>query len=315
MKQGTMLQKIKNYIDYKRNLGYILRDDYTLIGFGKYADTYAPGQPLTIKLALHWATLPKSRKKNYHAQRLSMLRSFSKYLVIHDPRTQLIPPSILGPVVCRTTPYIYSPDEIIKLVKTNVYAESDSLSNSTFSTVVGLLACTGMRIGEILSLKRKNIDWEQKTIVVRWSKRLPMRLIPVASSTMSRLREYERLRASFFPNTVDDHFFLTSNGRNLTYRAFYPKWKRLLELTGVGDKSSIVPQIHDLRHTFACNHLLQAYKNKANIDVAVHSLSVYLGHSTIREVYWYLTGIPSLLQLCGELFENDVTNYNAGKLK
>lgn len=311
MKHGTMLQNAKNYIDYRRRLGYVFSDDDVLIDFAKFADAYEPGQPLTIKLALQWATLPKS-KKNYHARRLSMLRSFSKYLVVRDSRTQLIPSNILGPNSYRISPYIYSQNEIVKLVETEVYAKFNSFSNSVFSTVIGLLACTGMRIGEALSLKRENIDWNRRTIIVRWSKRLPMRLIPIAPSTISKLKKYEQERDSYFQGTKSDHFFLTSKGCALTYRAIYPKWKRLLELTGVGSQGPQIPRIHDLRHTFACNHLLRAYKKKTNIDVAVHSLSVYLGHSTIREVYWYLTGIPSLLQLCGEQFENDMINYRTG---
>ena len=72
-------------------------------------------------------------------------------------------------------------------------------------------------------------------------------------------------------------------------------FKQLRERIGLKNASGRNPCLHDLRHTFACNHLLRAYRENRNIDNAVHELSIYLGHATLASTYWYLSGVPALL--------------------
>ena len=63
------------------------------------------------------------------------------------------------------------------------------------------------------------------------------------------------------------------------------------------------PRIHDLRHTFACRCLLRWYADGADLDHVVPALSTYLGHAKVSDTYWYLTGIPELLDLAASRFE------------
>ena len=63
------------------------------------------------------------------------------------------------------------------------------------------------------------------------------------------------------------------------------------------------PRIHDLRHTFACRRLLRWYAEGVDLDHAVAALSTYLGHAKVSDTYWYLTGIPELLDLAAGRFE------------
>jgi len=168
----SMLKKANEYIKYKRSLGYIFGTEAWMIqSFGQYADAIARGKPLTVKLALQWAVLPNG-KKCYHAKRLDALRPFAKFLIVDDSKTELIPTGILGPSKSRAAPYIFSGEEIRQLMSVKAYTRSKLLNNFTFSTFIGLLACTGLRVGEALSLQRKNIDWEQKIITVKWSKKI-----------------------------------------------------------------------------------------------------------------------------------------------
>lgn len=83
-------------------------------------------------------------------------------------------------------------------------------------------------------------------------------------------------------------------------------WQQLIRKTGIGIDGVNPPRMYDLRHTFACNYLLQSYKNQVDIDAAIHTLSVYLGHATIRETYWYLSGVPELMELSSGRVENFV---------
>jgi len=305
MKQ-SMLENAKTYIKHKRNLGYVFGTDaWMLRSFGQYADTIARGRPLTVKLALRWATLPNG-KKCYHAKRLDALRPFAKFLIVSDSRTELIPTRILGPSFSRTTPYIFSKEEILQLMTVKAYTRTILINNFTFTTVIGLLASTGLRVGEALSLHRKNIDWEQKTIIVKWSKRLPMRLVPLDQTVIDALHQYDQCRSCLFPNTTEETFFLSPEGKANPYQNFQYAWQCLIGKTGIGKGRKHPPRMYDLRHTFACNYLLQSYKNNVNIDAATHTLSVYLGHATVRETYWYLSDVPELMEICSGRFENFV---------
>lgn len=299
----SMYAKACDYIEYRKGLGYLYRmESYMLRSFGKYADIHAPGKPLRIKTAIEWASLPNGAR-TYHAKRLSALRPFARHLLISDPRTEVIPVNVFGPSSSRAEAYIYSSDEIRRLMDEKPYCKPRAIENDTFSVVIGLLACTGLRIGEALMLKREDIDWEQKIITVLWSKKLPVRFVPVDETTMIRLREYEKIRDKAFPKSTCSTFFVNFEGKRWNYRTFSEHWGQLVEKTNVGQKHATRPRLHDLRHTFACNFLLHAYKRKMDMDVAIHLLSVYLGHSHIRDTYWYLSGIPDLMRLCCNRFE------------
>jgi len=188
-----MYKKACDYIEYRQGLGYLYRmESYMLRSFGKYADVHAPGQPLRIKTAIEWASLPQG-DKSYHAKRLSALRPFAKHLLVNDPKTEIIPVNVFGSSSSRAEVYIYSADDIRRLMNAKPYIRPRSIENNTFSVIIGLLACTGLRIGEVLTLKQNDIDWKQKIISVLWSKKLPVRFVPVDEMTINKLYTYGHL--------------------------------------------------------------------------------------------------------------------------
>ena len=301
-----MYDKATEYICFKRNLGYVYRTEaWMLQSFGRYADTIAKGKPLSVKLALQWACIPNGTK-SYHAKRLDVLRPFAKFLIVNDARTELIPTGILGPSCSRTTPYIFSNEEIQQLMTVNAFTRSCKLNNFTIQTFLGLLASCGLRVGEALSLQRKDINWQDKTITVRWSKKLPMRLVPISNSVIEALNRYDQCRTSVFSKSEDSIFFYYFKEKASPYAQVKYAWQRLLKKTGIGKGHKSPPRMYDLRHTFACNCLLQAYKSKKDIDAIVHTLSVYLGHATVKETYWYLSGIPELMAICSNRVEQTI---------
>jgi len=308
MKRKTMLEIVSEYIRYKHDMGFgYRREFFDLRSFAKFADEYALGKPLTIKLAIQWATISQAGIQR-HVSRIATLRPFAKYLCTIDPRTELIPGKILGPRPTRPEPYIFSNTEIVSLMETEVYPDRERWNN-TFSTIVGLLACTGMRIGEALALQCRDIDWNQKTVIVRNSKQLPMRLIPLDPSTMIQLLQFSRRWHGKQTKMGDVPFFASHNGGFILYPTFLYAWQRVLAKVGIIKKHhGKNPRLHDLRHTFACNQLLRAYKEKRNIEATINMLSIYIGHKSVIDTYWYLTGIPALLELSGRRFEEHIKN-------
>jgi len=188
---------------------------------------------------------------------------------------------------------------------TKCYTLQEKISERSIKTVIGLLICTGMRIGEVLALKKCDIDWKNGVILVRNSKRRTVRSVPIDQSTHEALRSYEHFRDSHYPKVKNERFFFLDDGKTILYKVFWKHWRALWrKIKGKkGEFAKKCPRIHDLRHTFACNHLLDAYKNKKNIDHELHLLSVYLGHVKVASTYWYLSATPELLEHVSKSFE------------
>ncbi|MCE3018597.1 MAG: tyrosine-type recombinase/integrase [Pirellula sp.] len=304
IRTSTMTSSVDQYIEYRRSLGYHIKTDaYLLRSFGQYADQVASGKPLTTQLALQWATLPNNCKRVYHAKRLDAVRSLSRYLAVFDARTEIPMAGLLGRSFERVSPHIYTPREVSALIQVSLtYQPSlrrDPSTGQRNATVIGTLACTGMRIGEVLSMTDEDVDLKCGVITVNQSKNLPMRLVPISDSAVEQLQRYRRARDKRYGFTKPTEPFIRSpRGGCLTYSTMKWSFAKLCERADLRAASNRRPRLHDFRHTFACNHLLRAYRENRNIDNAVHELSVYLGHATLASTYWYLTAVPALMEQC-----------------
>ncbi len=303
---SAMMKKVEQYLGHKRSLGYKMKTGaIQLRSFARYADLHAPAGPLTVDLALRWATSPKGTQRTYHTLRLGIVRNFARYLVVFKPRTEIPPQHLLGPTGMRVPPYIYTRREIAALIR-DVLTHQPSLRCDPYigprnATIVGLLACTGMRIGEVLALKDGDVDLNQNVLTVHQSKNLPTRLVPISDSASRHLQQYRKVRDQRFGNSDDSRAFIRSlRGGHVLHRSIWCAFRRSRKRLGLGNATRRKPRLHDLRHTFACNHLLRAYRENRNIDNAVHDLSIYLGHVDLAATYWYLSAVPALLTLCSK---------------
>jgi integrase len=316
---SSMMTNVERYLTHRRSLGYRSKTNgYLLRTFAQFADVHAVGEPLTIDLALRWATAPEGTRRVYHANRLDALRTFARYLAVFEPRTEIPPQRLLGPSFLRVPPHIYTPQEIAALIHESLtYQPSlrrDPLTGLRNATIIGLLACTGLRIGEALALKNSDVDLDQGLITVRQSKNLRMRLVPITDCAASHLRRYREARDQRFGRSGDSEAFIRSpRGGHLGYKSVLGAFQRLRRRAGLEGTFGRNPRLHDLRHTFACNHLLRAYRENRNIDNAVHELSIYLGHATLACTYWYLSGVPALLEQSTKRFEAHGLQHRKGK--
>src|SRR5205823_8038222 len=112
------------------------------------------------------------------------------------------------------------------------------------------------------------------------------------------LHAYADLRDRLRPVPRTDAFFVTVRGSRVGHSTAEGTFLRLRErLPWPPGDGGRAPRVHDLRHTFACRRLLLWYAQGVDIDRAVHALSTYLGHTCVRDTYWYLTAVPELLAL------------------
>jgi integrase len=301
----SLRKAVKDYLTMRRSLGFKLRDmGYNLRHFVSFMEQQR-ASIITTELALRWAQQPRDVQPAQWAARLSFVRSFARYWSATDPRTEIPPTGLLPYRTKRATPYIYSNDEIQQILKAaRNLPPSTGLRPWTYYSLFGLMAVTGMRIGEIIRLDHADVDLKQGLLTVRLTKFSKSRLIPVHPSTVKKLKLYLHRRDELYPQHLTARFFLSNQGTPLTdcmVRWTFVKLSRQIGLRKVGD--SFGPRLHDLRHRFAVTTLLHWYRTGLDVEQCLPVLSTYLGHAHVTDTYWYLSAIPELLALTKDRLE------------
>jgi integrase len=251
---------------------------------------------ITTKLAMEWATLPPDRHASW-TLRLTDVRGFARHIASIDPKTQVPPVGIL-PGLKRAKPYIYSNAEINALLAAALsLPPSEALRPWTFHCLFGLIAVTGMRVSEAIGLQRNDVDLDAGMLTIRLTKFGKSRFVPVHPTTCAVLRNYAQRRDAHLPTCRDPHFFVAERGGALFYQGVHRVFLQLSREIGLrrpGDHTG--PRVHDFRHRFAICTLLGWYRDGIDIARMLPSLSTYLGHSCVRDTYWYLSACPELMQ-------------------
>ncbi|CCM64793.1 MULTISPECIES: tyrosine-type recombinase/integrase [Candidatus Microthrix] len=286
------------YLELRRSFGHDLAEAHRLLPrFVAYLDSV--GEPtVTVAAALSWAQAPDvSPTSTVWPRRMRVARGFARHMAALDGRTEVPPPGLIPNHHQRwRQPFIYSPENIAALM-----AEARQgrfpLPAATRETVIGLLAATGMRIGEVIRLNRDDIAWDEGVLTINATKFGKSRNIPLLGSTTVALANYADIRDRLCLEASSSSFFVSMRGTRLLYQPFQQAFRRICDISGVGAGSSIRPRIHDVRHTFAVRTLLRWYREGADVEALLPTLSVYLGHNDPRSTYWYLSAAPELLAL------------------
>jgi len=219
-----------------------------------------------------------------------------------DPDSEVPSTHLLPARRPRVAPYIYSPADITALMSATETLKPP-FHATTFKTVIGLIATTGLRVGEVLALDRQDVDLADGALHVR-ARQHKQREVPLHETTTVALREYARLRDQRWPNPVTSAFFLNTRGGRLTGISIYKSFPVLIREAGLEGKGMRVrPRPHDLRHTFAVRTLLDWYRSGENVDRRMPELSTVLGHSDPTSSYWYLEAVPELMALISARLE------------
>lgn len=305
----TLQKTVQDYLSIRRTLGYRLeREGCLLPDFASFLKAHR-AEFITKELALEWATLSANASPQSWAKRLTMVRGLANYVYPFDPRTEIPPYDLLTCSRHRLTPYIYSTDEIRKLIA-ECHSLHCSLTPHTYSTLIGLLAVTGMRLGEAINLDRADIDWQQALITIRSGKFGKSREVPVHETTIQALRAYAQVRDKLFrhPNNQRS-FFISQSGQRLFPQNVWRTFNKLRFRADITRSGLPKPRIHDLRHTFAVRTLLQWYQEGVDVERRIAVLSTYLGHVSPRSTYWYLTGTPELMAAAAKRLETSVGGH------
>ena len=167
----------------------------------------------------------------------------------------------------------------------------------TLSTIVGLLASTGLRSGEALRLNRPDVDLADGVLHIRKTKFRKDRLVPVHSSTLTALRDYACQRDIAFPKPKTLAFFMSTRGNRLSKPGLYDGFKQACALAGINTHAAKPLRLHDLRHRFAVTRLAEWHRQKVDVQSRLPLLAAYLGHVRYSDTGYYITATPELLGL------------------
>jgi integrase/recombinase XerD len=264
-------------------------------------------RPIGAALALDWVTLGADAvhpHRDHH--RVRAVRAFLYLVRAFEPDTE-IPPNIFPTPGHRRRPYVLSDDEIRRLMQApHALRCFDALRPPTLVTLMGLLASTGVRIGEALRLDLEDarLDADPPHLLILKTKFGKSRVVVLHPSTAAHLRTYVANRTEAFHGRDEASFFVGRAGRRLDYTSTAATFERLLRRAGIQPAAGQrKPTLHSFRHAFAVNCLTRWHRERRNVQEWLPHLSVYLGHLDPVYTYWYLSGTPELLQSAAALVD------------
>jgi integrase len=294
----TLRASLGEYLEIRRALGFKLeRQEQFVNQFITFLERRGAERPVP-EFAFEWASA-KGTDPAWWATRLTAIRGFLTYLHTLDPTIE-IPPRVFGARSHRATPFIYTDAELAALLRAAELLPSP-LSAATYRTLIGLLAVTGMRVGEAIRADRGDLDLDAGVLTVRHAKFDKTRALPLHATTTRALSDYLQQRDRLLPAPGSPALFISLAGTRLIYTNIQQKFARIVQHAGLAARSATCrPRIHDLRHSFAVHTMLDWYAQGPEVQPKLPLLSAYLGHVHPQDTYWYLSAAPELLGIAGE---------------
>lgn len=288
-----------DYVALRRALGFKLRGhDRLLADFIDSLDQTGAAS-ITTEAAVAWATSADVSAVRW-AQRLSVVRGFARHLRCLDPATEVPPADAVLASRRRPTARLFSDDDIA-VVLAAAATLRPRLRASTYATVFGLLAASGMRVGEVISLDRADVDLQAGTIAIDDAKFRKHRLLPLHPTTAAALASYAKVRDQAWPVPKSPAFFVSTRGTRLQDVCVHKAFTTVVATAGVrNERGGGRARVHGFRHSFAVATLRDWYRQGDDPAARLPTLSAYLGHADPAYTYWYLQACPDLLGLAAD---------------
>lgn len=300
---NDLRKAMEEYLAIRRSLGFkLIKVEATLRNFVAFAQK-EDASHISVDLVLRWMKVSTAKESATLAGDLSIVRRFAIWRSVADVQTEIPPKNLLPYRYHRKPPYIYSDEEIEKIVgSARNLPSAMGLKGLTYATLFGLLATTGMRISEVLALDREDVDLREKIVIIRKSKFRKSRLVPLHISTSNILKNYAKERDRILSRPKGVAFFVSDQGTRVTPWATRDNFAKISREIGLrekieGRRIGTGPRLHDMRHRFAARTLVDWYRAGIDVEREIHKLSTYLGHAHVNDTYWYLEAVPELLEL------------------
>jgi len=298
----ALREELDSYLAARRSLGYKLTTSEYLLGqFCGWLAARGKPDTFTIDDAVAWAREPAGAQPVWWSQRLTVLRPFAAYLNACGADVPVIPRALVPAVTTRATPFIYSQADLDALIGACPAVFANARVAATMRVIIGLLAATGIRIGEAVHLTVPDFDAGNDVILVRGRKTPLDRLVPVDPTTTAALAGYLAMpeRLATHPDPAGP-VFVSCKGAGFRIETIEQYFKRLTRAAGLEPRGRARPRLHDLRHTFATSQMAAAYRNGGDPQRTLSLLATWLGHTHAADTYWYLSASPQLMALAAE---------------
>ena len=296
-----LAQAVESYLRVRRACGVELKSQGILLrSFAAFSDAKGKHH-VCSDVAIEWAGLGSVHQR---AHRLGEVIRFSRYIRAEDPSHEL-PPPIFGSERCpRAVPYIFSREDIQRLVQAAAESGNHALRRKTYSTLFALLACTGLRVSEAIKLRYEDITPDG--LVIRCSKFRKSRLVPLHETMQAEIERYLERRRPYAP--FDNHVFVSLRRKPLRINDVDATFQTAVDKIGLPRGPGLPrPTPHSLRHTFAVRALETCPDSRDHITRHMLALSTYLGHCNVSFTYWYLEAVPELMRNIAERCESFFT--------
>ena len=289
---------VRTYLAVRRAAGFQLKDaGLHLRSFAAYSDARRRHY-IDTRTAIEWARRGGSVIER--ARRLGHVIRCARYLHAEDPRHE-IPRQVFGrEQYPRRPPYLLTDEQIRQLIELAAQSGYRTLRRQTYSTLFGLLSCTGLRVSEAIRLLYHDITADG--LVIRDTKFHKTRLVPLHPTTRAALERYLEKRRPYAP--FDDHIFISLRRKPLLIKDVESAFRTVADKLGLPrGRGARRPTPHSLRHAFAVRALQRCPDSRDRITQHMLMLSTYLGHCKPELTYWYLEAVPELMRGIAERCE------------
>lgn len=298
------------YVNLKRTLGRRFDNETrTLQSLDRFLrDQTTPYSDLNAAAFQAWCQSQEKISSGVRRVRMLQVYNFCLYRRRTEPQCFLPDPSAFPPYHQRLQPYIFSEDEVARLLRAASglsRTPSSPLRPEVIRLAIVLLFSTGIRRGELLRLILSDYSRHDSTLLIRESKFYKSRLLPINSDIVYEIEQYLRARNQRRLRTSSDTAFIwnaTQDGRAYSGTGLRLCLRPLLQQCGIFTSKGRRPRIHDLRHSFAVNALLRWYRMGANVEAKLPLLATYLGHGSAVSTHYYLHFIEPLRAAASERF-------------
>lgn len=307
----SFLVEIGRYLNVRRRLGADLSTDERILRrFAIFADRHG-AQHVSTSLIVRWLESLPAAQPGTRAARFRVARQFAEWLHGIDANHEVPPRGLVPGRVQRTHPYIYSEAEIVAIIEhARTLPSIYGMRGLTCSTLYGLIAVTGLRISEALSLDPADLDVESGVLQIRQGKLGKERLLPLDPTVVQRLERYGSERDRLLGQRPKA-FFVACDGHRLGDCGARYNFAHVCQQIGLREPQLHLrhgrgPRIHDLRHTFAVRTMLNWYRSGKDVGREMVKLTTWLGHASPANTYWYLEAVPELLELASSRITGNV---------
>jgi integrase len=285
-----------DYLAGRRARGYRLKNQDSLIA--RFLDGLEARAVTVIGVAdaVAFAQDTPAVRRRRPAERLHVIRGLAAYIHTLDPTAaELVPDRLFAGPSVRRIPYLYTPEQTVQLMDRAGDLRPEPFA-AAIRTLIGLVAATGLRSGEAFGLDIEDLDREQGLLRVT-GKYAKQRLVPLHPSTIDALDAYLQVRATT-PAAATGPLLVGPRGGRLNSNAARALFRVVVNDCGLESRPGCsAPRLHDFRHAFAVDTLIDAHRHGGDVDARIATLATYLGHVDPANTYWYLTASPELMAI------------------